>query len=173
MLGYVVYGGMAFSLGLLLYKLWDRAESGKATVIIRIPTWLEPIATNETISTKFSTQDLYTFSKQYITTLRAVFADPSPAKLKRMSAILAAPQNLHEQLWSDMSLRLAEAYASYPLEYVALLETVAHCSENVTQQYAAYRLASCLPARSDKLVRLADSLARSQFVTSAMPLVMR
>ena len=164
---------MAVSGGLLLYKLWDRIQSDKATAKIYAADWLEPIPFDCDIDRDFDTQQLFTFSKQYISALRAVFAEPTPKKLTTLNKLLASPHNLHDQLWQDMSIRLAQAYISYPVEYSALLETISGVSENPIQQYAAYRLATSFPDNPDGLARLANGIAASPLTKTAMLLVMK
>ncbi|WP_262689382.1 hypothetical protein [Kordiimonas aestuarii] len=168
-INYAIYGSMLFCFGILLYKLWDRVQSDKATAKIRSPEWLEQIEHDEeTAPPTFSQQEIYTFSQRYISVIRSVFASPTPSKLQQLNGLLAASQNLSDQLWKDMSVRLTQAHLSYPLEYAALIETVASCSNNPIQQYAAYRLATSFPDGANKFSHLAKSIAASPLTQAAM-----
>jgi len=161
---YLVFGGTAFGIGLLAYRLWDRGETNLRTEVISDPDWLFKKARQE----PNTNQSLYEFSVQYIAVLKGVFAAPSASKLERLSKLFAAPQNSDDQLWKDMSLRLDEAYNSYSLEYVALIETIATHSQNPSQLYAAHRLATCIGGSSRKLISLGKAIAQNPILTGSL-----
>lgn len=81
--------------------------------------------------------------------------------------MIAAPQNSDDQLWRDMSLRLNDAYNSYSIEYIALIETIAKHSQNVNQLYAACQLATSFPDAPTKLVGLAEKVSASPMMVAA------
>ncbi|NVJ98055.1 MAG: hypothetical protein HWE25_07880 [Alphaproteobacteria bacterium] len=166
MLGYVKYGGYAIFFGWLIYKIWDRFQSHTAIGAIRNLDWLTDTP-SEQRPEEISKQELYDFAQHYIGMLRGVFSHPSRQKLDELNNILKSPHNLHDQLWYDMMLKLAGAYQSYPPEYRALVATIIQKSQNQTQLYAAFRLASCFEGVPWRLSRRAERLEKSGAIESA------
>ncbi|SDE04025.1 hypothetical protein [Kordiimonas lacus] len=165
MLGYVVYGLIAFALGWLLFWIWDRKQSSPIMAALRDPAWITPVEEADTPE-PLTAQASFDYAASYAATLKGALAAPTPAKLDRLNILLASPRNLEDQLWRDMPMRLREAFRNYGREYSALLETVADHSENPVQRYAAYRLAICLPDAPQDIRDLGLALAIDPAVKS-------
>lgn len=165
---YLVFGAIAMAMGIALFKRWDRRQSDLALNAFLEHDWLKHPSKSTQEQRELSAQEIYDFSDKYIATLKAAFASPTPLKLQRLNEVLAAPHNLHDQLWRDMAIRLSEVYDSYKIEYVALLTFVAENSENSTQLYASLRLATGFPEASTKLQRLATNIENSSEIEPAL-----
>jgi len=134
---------------------------------IRAADWLKPFTPTDT-PVPLTAQASFDYAASFNSTLKGVLAQPTPAKLKRLNELLASRHNLEDQLWRDMPMRLKETFESYGREYTALIETVADHSANPIQLYTAYRLASCLPASSRNIQKLADELGSNPAVKGAV-----
>jgi len=157
-LDYFIFGTVAIVFGYLLFKLWDRLESKKSTRVIKDPSWLEPedgtaakTPAEAPTKTSFGHQEIYNFSDTFIGTLKGALAAPSPARLRRLRTVLAAPQTQDARLWQDMNMRLAQTAASYPIEFLALVETLARHTDEGPLRGAAQHLARHTRAKDRKL----------------------
>ncbi|MCJ9430709.1 hypothetical protein [Kordiimonas marina] len=157
-LDYFIFGTVAIVFGYLLFKLWDRLESKKSTRVIKDPTWLAPedgtpaeARAGAEAKTSFDHQEIYNFSDAFIGTLKGALAAPSSARLRRLRTVLAAPQTQDARLWQDMSMRLSQTAASYPVEFLALVETLAKHTDEGPLRGSAQHLARHTRAKDRKL----------------------
>ncbi|MBO6506501.1 MAG: hypothetical protein JJ850_00295 [Kordiimonadaceae bacterium] len=156
---YVVFGAILVAVGTFLYKRWDRGQSNAVVKSIDAPEWILKTVERDTPAAEFSQQELYDFSTRLVSQLKGALASGTDAQLARVGQLLSEPQLLTEILWKDASLRLSAVFHSYPREYTSLLEAIFVHSTNTTQQYSAYRMASCVMAPPKKLRKLTERMA--------------
>lgn len=164
---YVIYGGIAFALGFLIFWIWDRKQSSPIMAAIREADWLKPVDDPE-VTEPLSPQASFDYAASFGAALKGVFAHPTPAKLERLNALLASPHNLEDQLWRDMPGPLRDTHRSYSREYAVLLQTVADHSNHPVQLYAAFRLATCLPGAPSEIADIATRLGTNDAIKDAM-----
>lgn len=168
MLGYIIYGAIFFALGTFVFKLWDKNKSVESASAFHTLQWLKPSANDACSEKELSAQEIYDFSNQYIATLKGAFASPTLPKLQRLNETLAAPHNLHDQLWKDIAVRLSTTFDSYKIEYTTLINFLAENAEDPVQLYAGLRLATGFPEAPTKLRRLAKDIQNSNKVKPAI-----